>query len=46
MKNYDLDTKVINTIKSFIIDGVRLANSGHTGGAMSSTPFMYVLYSD
>ena len=40
------DQFAINVIKGLVIDGVRNANSGHTGGAMSSADFVYVLFTD
>ena len=42
----DKDQFTVNVIKSLVMDGVRNANSGHTGGAMSSADFVYVLFSD
>lgn len=42
----DKDQYTVNVIKSLVMDGVRNANSGHTGGAMSSADFIYVLFSD
>jgi transketolase len=42
----DKDQFTVNVIKSLVMDGVRNANSGHTGGAMSSADFIYVLFSD
>ncbi len=42
----DKDQFAVNVIKGLIMDGVRNANSGHTGGAMSSADFVYVLYSE
>ncbi len=44
--NKALDQKAVNVIKGLIMDGVRKANSGHPGGAMSSADFAYVLYKD
>ncbi len=41
-----LDYKAISVIKSLILDGTRKANSGHPGGAMSSTDFVYILFKD
>ena len=42
----DKDQFAVNVIKGLVMDGVRNANSGHTGGAMSSADFVYVLFSD
>ncbi len=42
----DKDKFTVNVIKGLVMDGVRNANSGHTGGAMSSADFIYVLFSD
>ncbi len=42
----DKDQFVVNVLKGLVMDGVRNANSGHTGGAMSSADFVYVLFSD
>jgi len=42
----DKDQFAVNVIKGLVMDGVANANSGHTGGAMSSTDFAYVLFSD
>jgi transketolase len=42
----DKDQFTVNVIKGLVMDGVRNANSGHTGGAMSSSDFIYVLFSD
>ena len=42
----DKDQFAVNMIKGLVMDGVRNANSGHTGGAMSSADFVYVLFSD
>ena len=38
------DQFTTNVIKGLIMDGVRKANSGHPGGAMSSSDFAYVLF--
>ncbi|WP_027186260.1 transketolase [Desulfovibrio inopinatus] len=40
----EMDQRTINTIKGLIMDTVRKANSGHPGGAMSSTDFAYTLF--
>ena len=42
-KEKDLFT--VHVIKGLIMDGVRKANSGHTGGPMSSADFAYILFS-
>ena len=42
----DKDQFAVNVIKGLVMDGVANANSGHTGGAMSSADFIYVLFSD
>ena len=42
----DIDQKSINQLKALIMDTVRGANSGHTGGPFSSLDFTYVLYND
>ena len=42
----DLEQKSINTAKALIMDTVRNANSGHTGGPLSSLDFSYVLFKD
>lgn len=42
----DMDQKVVNVIKGLVMDTVCKANSGHPGGAMSSTDFTYVLFSE
>lgn len=39
-----IDQQTCNTIKGLIIDGVNKAQSGHPGGAMSSTDLLYVLF--
>ena len=40
------DQLVVNTLKGLIMDATRAADSGHPGGAMSSTDFASVLYSE
>ena len=40
----DIEQKSINQAKALIMDMVRGANSGHTGGPFSSLDFTYVLY--
>ena len=42
----DLEQKSINIAKGLIMDTVRNADSGHTGGPMSSLDFAYVLFKD
>ena len=39
-----LDQKAVSVIRALILDGTRKANSGHPGGAMSSTDFAYTLF--
>ncbi|UCD39106.1 MAG: transketolase [Fidelibacterota bacterium] len=39
-------TQAINEIKALIMDTVRKANSGHTGGALSSIDFAYILFKE
>jgi transketolase len=40
----ELDQKTTAVIRGLIMDGTRKANSGHPGGAMSSTDMAYVLF--
>jgi len=42
----DLEQKSINIAKGLIMDTVRNANSGHTGGPLSSLDFAYILFKD
>ena len=42
--NTELDKKTVAVIRSLIMDGTRKANSGHPGGAMSSTDMAYILF--
>ena len=42
----DKDQFSIAVLKGLIMDGVRKANSGHPGGAMSSADFIYLLFKD
>ncbi len=42
----DKDQFAVNVIKGLVMDGVRNANSGHTGGAMSSADFIYILFTE
>ena len=46
MIELDIEQKTINQLKALIMDTVREANSGHTGGPFSSLDFTYVLYND
>jgi len=46
MTKLDIEQKTINQLKALIMDAVRKANSGHTGGPFSSLDFTYVLYND
>lgn len=39
-----LDQRTTATIRGLIMDGTRQANSGHPGGAMSSTDMAYILF--
>ena len=36
----------IRVLKGIILDGVRKANSGHSGGPLSSIDFAYILFSE
>ena len=42
----DLEQRSINVGKALVMDTVRNANSGHTGGPLSSFDFTYVLFKD
>ena len=42
----DIDQYSINVAKGLIMDTVRNANSGHTGGAFSSLDFTYILFKE
>ena len=42
--NTQLDNKATASIRGLIMDGTRKANSGHPGGAMSSTDMAYILF--
>ena len=44
--NIDVDQFAINTAKGLIMDTVRNANSGHTGGPLSSLDYTYVLFKE
>jgi len=40
------DQFTLKVLKGLVMDGVRRADSGHTGGALSSSDFAYVLFKD
>lgn len=40
----EMDQYCVNVIKGLIMDAVRKANSGHTGGPLSSADFAYILF--
>ena len=42
----DIDQFAINTAKGLIMDTVREANSGHTGGPFSSLDYTYILFKE
>ena len=42
----DINQYAINIAKGLVMDMVRNANSGHTGGPMSSMDFTYVLFKE
>ena len=42
----DIDQYSINVAKGLIMDTVRQANSGHTGGPLSSLDFTYILFKE
>ncbi len=42
----DIDQYAINVAKGLIMDTVRNADSGHTGGPLSSLDFTYILYKE
>lgn len=44
-KDYTLDMKVVNNIRSLGIDMVKEAGSGHSGVILSAAPIIYTLYS-
>lgn len=46
MITQDIEQHSINICKGLILDTVRKANSGHSGGPLSSLDFAYVLYKD
>ena len=41
-----IDRYSINVAKGLIMDTVRNANSGHTGGPLSSLDFTYILFKE
>ncbi len=46
VKLQDIDQLSINIAKGLIMDTVRNANSGHTGGPLSSLDFTYILFKE
>ena len=42
----EIDQYAINIAKGLIMDMVRNADSGHTGGPMSSIDFTYILFKE
>ena len=46
VKLKDIDQISINVANGLIMDTVRNANSGHTGGPLSSLDFTYILYKE
>ena len=46
VKLQDIDQVSINYAKALIMDTVRNANSGHTGGPISSLDFTYILFKE
>ena len=42
----DIDQFAINTAKGLIMDTVRKADSGHTGGPLSSLDYTYTLFKE
>lgn len=40
------DQFTLNVLKGLIMDGVRKANSGHTGGCLSSADFAFILFTE
>mgnify|MGYP000545415560 FL=1 len=40
----DIDQYAINVAKGLIMDTVRKADSGHTGGPFSSLDYTYILF--
>ena len=45
IKDYTLDIKTVNNIRSLAIDMIKEAGSGHSGGVLSAAPIIYTLYS-
>ena len=46
LNSKEKDIMTISIIKGLIMDTVRHANSGHTGGPMSSSDFAYILFKE
>ena len=46
LKDKEKDIQTVSVIKGLIMDTVRHANSGHTGGPMSSSDFAYILFKE
>ncbi len=46
LETKNLDQKLVSVIRGLIMDGTRKANSGHPGGAMSSTDLAAILFKD
>ena len=46
VKLQDIDQLSINIAKGLIMDTVRNANSGHTGGPLSSLDYTYILFKE
>ena len=46
VKLQDIDQLSINIAKGLIMDTVRKANSGHTGGPLSSLDYIYILFKE
>ena len=42
----DKDVFSIRVLKGIILDAIRKANSGHSGGPLSSIDFAYILFSE
>lgn len=40
------DQLTLNVMKMLVLDGVRNANSGHSGGPLSSADFVYILFKE
>lgn len=45
IKDYTLDIKTVNNIRSLAIDMIKEAGSGHSGVVLSAAPIIYTLYS-